>query len=54
MLRVLKFKTRLQMMRERVEEAERHSKNTENAIKEQEEVSLKPTQGNIKELNDKI
>jgi hypothetical protein len=51
MLGVLKFKTRLQIMKEKVDEAEKHSRNTESAIRQQETASLKPTQVNIKELN---
>lgn len=54
MLGVLRFKTKLQAMKEKVDQAERHIRNTEGAIKQQEALNLKPTQPNIKEMNEKI
>jgi hypothetical protein len=54
MLGVLQFKTKIQTTKEKVDQAERHIRYTETAIKQQEALNLKPTHANIKEMNEKI
>jgi Asp-tRNA(Asn)/Glu-tRNA(Gln) amidotransferase C subunit len=56
MLSVLKFKGRMQLLRERLGEADRHVNRTVAAIREQEEANSKPTaaKANLRELNEQI